>query len=92
MPSRNGYFIKLPALRLALAEYATVRDRAHAACGMRAPGGRPLSLSPPADPRLRAQVAWMDMDGYAPFAPRPATRRCVPFTRCWPDDAQMVGD
>eukprot|EP00802_Teleaulax_amphioxeia_P020878 Tamp_21186.p1 GENE.Tamp_21186~~Tamp_21186.p1 ORF type:complete len:309 (-),score=17.98 Tamp_21186:231-1040(-) len=58
VPSRNGYFVKLPALRLALAEYQS--------------------------------VAWIDMDGFAPFMPRPETRKCVPFTRCWPSDTQVV--
>jgi hypothetical protein len=30
------------------------------------------------------------MDGYAPFAPRSPARSCVPFTACWPGDAQLV--
>jgi len=58
VPGRNGYFVKLPALRLALAEYHS--------------------------------VAWIDMDGFAPFMPRPESRKCVPFTECWPPDAQVV--
>ena len=58
VPGRNGYFVKLPALRLALAEYPS--------------------------------VAWIDMDGFGPFMPRPVTRKCVPFTGCWPSDAQVV--
>ena len=35
-------------------------------------------------------VAWVDMDGYMPFAPRPRSRTCVPFTECWPAHLNMV--
>jgi hypothetical protein len=97
--SRNGYFIKLPALRLALAEYGTVGAERAAASAL--PACRAVRLSVRAVVRAwallqasaeaRLQVAWVDMDGYAPFSPRPASRACVPFTSCWPDDAQMVG-
>eukprot|EP00961_Rhodomonas_salina_P177394 2392096-Rhodomonas_salina.1 len=35
-------------------------------------------------------VAWVDMDGYMPFSPRPPSRTCYPFTECWPQSAKVV--
>ncbi|KAJ1491751.1 hypothetical protein T484DRAFT_1932625 [Baffinella frigidus] len=35
-------------------------------------------------------AVWVDMDGYMGYAPRPAHRKCVPFTTCWPPHLSMI--
>jgi hypothetical protein len=40
--------------------------------------------------REYSTVVWADMDGVMPLAPRPETRRCIPFTRCWPISAEVI--
>jgi len=36
------------------------------------------------------EAVWVDMDGYMPYAPRAESRKCVPFTECWPSHLAMI--
>ena len=40
--------------------------------------------------REYATVVWVDMDGVTSLVPRPDTRTCIPFTKCWPPSAEVI--